>query len=84
MAYKMPHNSARDYSARVAATARRSNRIREQLLSWTGSESSWPAVAQPGYEGSVCPFVSRPKGRTSSPKANAMEVSATGVPIVWK
>src|SRR5208282_1228414 len=36
------------------------------------------------HDGSVCPFVSCPNGSTSSPTAKAMEVSATGMPIVWK
>ena len=34
--------------------------------------------------GSVCPLVSWPKGNSSKPTTKASEVSATGVPMVWK
>src|SRR5262245_3999850 len=44
------------------------------------------SVAQPfraAYVGSGLPVVSSPKGRSANPIRNAIDVSATGVPIVW-
>ena len=36
------------------------------------------------YGGSVRPFVSSPNGSSNTPMTNAADVSATGVPMVWK
>src|SRR5436190_3631215 len=46
---------------------------------------AWSATAVAERQaGSVLPRVSSPKGRRSRPTKNAIEVSATGVPMVWK
>ena len=39
--------------------------------------------AERRYAGSGFPFVSSPNGSSNNPIANAIDVNATGVPIVW-